>query len=118
MRKVLHWLIRYLRNILIISGIVGIAATVLSVVFHFDITETLQYAGMACALIGLLSLVGKMNMTSNVTYLQSRSVSKSIADSTLEDFKSRDGNFRFLGYMLGTAVLLILVSFLIDGIIK
>ena len=113
MRKVLLWLVRYLRNVLITSGIIGIAAVIIAKIFHFTITDTLQYTGMACALIGLLSLVGKMNMTSNVTYLQSRSITKSMADSTLDDFRSRDGNYKFLAMMLGTAVILITVGVLI-----
>lgn len=118
MRKVLLKLVRYLRKVLITAVIIGVVTTALAMVFHFKITDTLQLVGMACALIGLLSLVGKMNMTTNVTYLQSRSITKSMADSTLEDFKSRDGNFRFMAVMLGTSTVLILVSLLIDGIIK
>lgn len=109
---------KFLGKVLIAAVVIGLAFYLLSVATGLPLVDAFQYAGMACILVGLLSLVGKMNITSDLTYLQSRSVSeKSVTDSSLEDFKSRSDNYRFITFMLATAALLIGFSFLLDRLI-
>ncbi len=118
MKDLRNKLLKFLGKVLIASIVIGLAFYLLSTVTELPLVDAFQYAGIACILVGLLSLVGKMNMTTDPTYLQSRSISeKSITESSLEDFKSRDGNYRFITFMLATAAVLIGFSFLLDSLI-
>jgi hypothetical protein len=111
--------LKFLLKVLIASVVVGLIFYLISLATGLPLAEAFQYGGIACILLGFLSLTGKMNMTANPTYLQSKSVSdKSITESTLEEFRSRDGNYRFLILMAVTGAVLIGLSYLIDFILK
>lgn len=112
--KIVIWLIKYIIYIAITLVVIGIISFVISKATGMDFAEVLQYAGIVCIVLGLLSVVGNLNSTTNVTYLQSRSVSdKSFGDGARDDFKSRNTSFRFLSIMGIVGLVLIIVSMLI-----
>jgi hypothetical protein len=112
--KIVRWLIKYIIYISITLIVVGLASYAISKATGMAFAETLQYAGIICAVLGMLSVVGNLNTTTNVTYLQSRSVSeKSFGESAKEDFESRDKSFKFLSITGFAGLVLIMASLLI-----
>lgn len=116
MKRFQKMLLKFLRNLSIVSIIIGIIVFVIAKATGFSLVEAYQYAGIICILIGCLSVVGNMSMTSNPTYFQAKSVSsKSINDGLREDFMSKLGNYRLLLLLLAVGILLIAFSFLLDA---
>jgi beta-lactamase regulating signal transducer with metallopeptidase domain len=112
--KIVKWLIKYIIYIAVTFLGIGIISYAVSRATGMEFAETLQYAGIICIVLGLLSVVGNLNTTTNVSYLQSRSISeKPFGESAREDFESRDKSFKFLSIIGIVGLVLIMASMLI-----
>ena len=108
-RLIGFFIIKLFLGFVVFAGI----SFVVSHYFDFTLSDTFTVIGILLFLCGLLSLVGGMNMSSDIKYYQSISVSeKSFGDKVREEFKSRDKKIGFLLYMALLGSIMVALGYL------
>lgn len=112
-KQYFYMIIKFITKIIIGSLIFVSLAYLVSNKFDINISDSLTYTGILSLVIGLFSVQGNRNMDSNPTYFQAESVSSdSMLDKTLNHFKAKGKNLKFLLYM----IIISLIQFLIGYI--
>lgn len=114
MQRFFRWLLKFLRNVLIFFILISIVTFVIAKLVNTKYSTAYENAGIISLVLGLVSIIGNMNMSADPKIYQAESLSsRSMQDSAEENMKSRDKSFKFLGYMVVVAALLILASIIL-----
>lgn len=89
-------------------------ALLITYLSKMKINDVLVYVGLVCIVIGGFSLMGSSNNSADATYIMSKSVStKSMNETTEENFINRNKSMGFLIFMFCVGGILIAISALI-----
>jgi len=114
MKRFLKGVIKFLIKVLITGFVISVVNYLISTYFDLILSETFTYAGIICFVCGIVSIMGRSNVSVDPSYFQAKSLSgKSMSQNSLDDFKYRNKNFNFLGFMVIVGSLLILISFIL-----
>jgi hypothetical protein len=99
---------RYGKRMLWVLLITSAVLIAFAVITRYKLSMVFYFMGLGYIAIGGMSFVGNLSMTSNTSYLQVRSVaSKSVYESSLDDYKSRNSSFSFLLFMAASGLVLL-----------
>ncbi len=95
--------------------IIVLLALLISHFFSLSLTKSFLYLGIACFVLGILSLTGNSTMNNaNATHMQLNHLNYKSSEKMAQDFlKQRDGSFDFLLFMAIIGAISIGISYLI-----
>lgn len=98
--------------------LIGVAF-IISYLSKIIINDILVYAGLICIAIGGFSMMGSGNNSADAKYFMSKSVgTKSMNETTEENYKNRNNSMRFLIFMSCVGGILIAIAALTNLIFK
>jgi hypothetical protein len=114
MKRFLKGATKFLLKVLITVFVISVVIYLVSTYFDLILSETFTYAGIICFVCGIVSILGRSNVSVDPSYFQAKSLSgKSMSQNSLDDFIARNKNLNFLGFMVIAGSLLILISFIL-----
>ncbi|MHB8128461.1 MAG: hypothetical protein ACYDEX_05650 [Mobilitalea sp.] len=94
-------------------------AFIITYLSKIKINDILVYMGLICIVIGGFSMMRSGNNSADATYFMSKSVgTKSITETTEENYKNRNNSMRFLIFMSCVGGILIAIVVLMDHVFK
>jgi hypothetical protein len=115
MKKYLDSIMKSIIKAIIVMAMISALSIAISYFFKLVLSNTIMYAGIICLVLGILSIIGNNNVTSDPTFFQSKSLfAKTVNDINSDNFKSRESSMNFLLFMFVVGALLIVISMILE----
>jgi O-antigen/teichoic acid export membrane protein len=115
MKEIITRIRKFVVKLLLTEIILAAVSLIISYFMKLKISDTLIYIGAICLLIGMFSIIGQRNNSSDPTYFMSKSVgAKSTNEINQENYKNRNSSMRFLIFMSCIGTILFLAAGLVE----
>lgn len=110
--------LKFIKMIILAALVISVIVLSVSFIFKFKLSDSLNYAGIICMVLGFLSVSGNMKTTNDLRFFNlDVSSKKSICKNAKDDLNLRDSSFNFFIFMILVGILLIMISKTLNTII-